>query len=189
MKMLTMTEFAKACRIDGLHGYADAFERAAETIGRLEVEQGMLRDRVATLEATLSKLSVWARTFGEELKPRGADTYGEGVRDSKERVGRLLSTTSPMGEPGRRCKACSVEAEFGTEEEPHPVPGWMHTCPGAPTGQRPETPTLNVDRFIARLGDTLDVWAPNIKAVARDNIIDYARRFLASPPPTGTPNR
>jgi hypothetical protein len=28
------------------------------------------------------------------------------------------------------------------------------------------------------LKDTLDVWAPNLKAVAHDNIVDSMRRYL-----------
>lgn len=35
-----------------------------------------------------------------------------------------------MGLPGfpQRCEACSIEAEIGTEENPHPVPGRFHRC-------------------------------------------------------------
>lgn len=37
-----------------------------------------------------------------------------------------------------KCQACSIEAEIGTKENPHPVPERFHTCPpiGA-TGRRP----------------------------------------------------
>ena len=27
-----------------------------------------------------------------------------------------------------KCKACSIEAEFGTEEDPHPIHLKFHTC-------------------------------------------------------------
>lgn len=34
------------------------------------------------------------------------------------------------GEPkASRCIGCRIEAEIGTEENPHPVPGRFHTCP------------------------------------------------------------
>lgn len=35
-------------------------------------------------------------------------------------------TTSPS------CQACSIEAEIGTEENPHPVPNRFHTCRSTP---------------------------------------------------------
>ena len=47
--------------------------------------------RAAELEAILSRVAEWAHAFGDELKPKRADTYGEGVRDSKERVARILA--------------------------------------------------------------------------------------------------
>jgi len=39
---------------------------------------------------------------------------------------------------GNPCQACLIEAEIGTEENPHPVPERFHTCSpvGAP-GRRP----------------------------------------------------
>ena len=33
------------------------------------------------------------------------------------------------------CKACSIEAEIGTEEEPHPIPDHFHTCSPLETGR------------------------------------------------------
>ncbi len=41
---------------------------------------------------------------------------------------------------------------------------------------------VDVDLFLCRLGDTLDVWAPTLKSVARDNIVDSARRYLRAMP-------
>lgn len=36
---------------------------------------------------------------------------------------------SESGEPKpRKCIGCRIEAEIGTEENPHPVPGQFHTC-------------------------------------------------------------
>jgi len=44
-------------------------------------------------------------------------------------------------EPGAgnpKCMACSIEAEIGTEENPHPVPERFHTCP--PVGAKGRRP-------------------------------------------------
>ena len=38
----------------------------------------------------------WTHQYGAALKPPGADTYGEGMRDAKEQVQRLLSGASSM---------------------------------------------------------------------------------------------
>ena len=38
----------------------------------------------------------WTHQYGAALKPPGADTYGEGMRDAKEQVQRLLSSASSM---------------------------------------------------------------------------------------------
>jgi hypothetical protein len=40
---------------------------------------------------TLARIEQWARAHGAALNPHGrADTFGEGVRESKEQVQRLL---------------------------------------------------------------------------------------------------
>lgn len=64
----------------------------------LEQDVSHYRQRAEKAEGLLSKIAEWARTFGSELKPRGADTYGEGVRDSKERVANILATLSSSEE-------------------------------------------------------------------------------------------
>lgn len=53
--------------------------------------------RVDTLETALARLHEWTCTFGAELKPPGADTYGEGVRDSKARVASIISSSQRTG--------------------------------------------------------------------------------------------
>lgn len=42
------------------------------------------------LEALVSRIAEWTHQHGAELVPRGPDTYGDGVRDSKERVARMI---------------------------------------------------------------------------------------------------
>lgn len=52
---------------------------------------------IAVLRAartTLGRVAEWAQQYGAQLKPRGADTYGEGVRDCKDAVARLLARLS-----------------------------------------------------------------------------------------------
>ncbi len=60
-----------------------------------EIEKGrtLYLDNIE-LRGVLSRLETWTRSYGAELCPTGADTYGEGVRDSKERVKRILETAS-----------------------------------------------------------------------------------------------
>jgi len=40
---------------------------------------------------TCAVVADWTHRFGRDLCPPGADTYGEGVRDCKEQVGRLIA--------------------------------------------------------------------------------------------------
>lgn len=51
-------------------------------------------DRLLKLTEVLSLLQEWTNTYGKELCPPGADTYGEGVRDSKQKVQAILSRLS-----------------------------------------------------------------------------------------------
>lgn len=46
--------------------------------------------RIDELEAVIARLREWASTHGAALCPPGADTYGEGMRDAKTQVCRLL---------------------------------------------------------------------------------------------------
>jgi hypothetical protein len=46
---------------------------------------------------TISTLVEWANTYGAELKPPGADTFGEGMREAKARVRRILTAEGGGG--------------------------------------------------------------------------------------------
>lgn len=56
---------------------------------------------LAKAEAVLGRLEEWTHVFGAALKPPGADTYGEGIRDAKAQVSAILrAALSPKpGEP------------------------------------------------------------------------------------------
>lgn len=73
----------------------------------------------------------WTHQYGAALKPPGADTYGEGMRDAKEQVQRLLSGASSMAadlaamraqrdearklvRSALRCKVCGDSTRHGT---------------------------------------------------------------------------
>lgn len=42
-------------------------------------------------EAALGRVRHWTHVHGDVLCPRGADTYGEGMRDAKRQVGDIIS--------------------------------------------------------------------------------------------------
>jgi hypothetical protein len=61
---------------------------------------GRVRSYVEAAEkraATISTLFEWTNTYGAELKPPGADTFGEGMREAKARVRRILTAEGGGG--------------------------------------------------------------------------------------------
>jgi hypothetical protein len=64
------------------NAYAAAVEPNDELIRRAR--------HVAELETILGRVVEWTRAYGSELVPAGVDSYGEGVRDCKARVGRII---------------------------------------------------------------------------------------------------
>ena len=67
--------------------FRDVFQMLPALLSRLEADAR----RIAELERTVARIETWTREHGAALKPRGADTYGDGMRDAKEQVRRLLS--------------------------------------------------------------------------------------------------
>lgn len=49
------------------------------------------RDALSNARHLLALVGEWTHVHGKALCPRGADTYGEGMRDAKEQVGRILA--------------------------------------------------------------------------------------------------
>lgn len=52
------------------------------------------RARAEKAEASLGAIVEWSHTYGAALKPPGADTYGEGMRDAKDQVAVILRRTT-----------------------------------------------------------------------------------------------
>lgn len=57
-------------------------------------ERDALKQRVDDLLAAIARVEEWTHEHGAALHPRGADTYGNGMRDAKEQVGKLLHGVS-----------------------------------------------------------------------------------------------
>ena len=57
-------------------------------------EADALRARAEKAEAALGALTAWTHEYGAALKPPGANTYGEGMRDAKDQVAAILRGTT-----------------------------------------------------------------------------------------------
>lgn len=84
----------------------DDFETVEEQRDRLLAAVVKLEDCVLArdlenvrLRAVVARLGEWTHSFGSELNPRGADTYGEGVRHCKSVVADILGSLSESNEP------------------------------------------------------------------------------------------
>lgn len=62
-------------------------KRCAEDVGTGDCD---CETKILALEAVLSRIAEWSCTYGSELKPKGTDTYGEGVREMKRQVQQML---------------------------------------------------------------------------------------------------
>lgn len=66
--------------------------------------------RMEDVVHTLNELDDWCHEFGRALVPSGSNTYGEGVRDSKDAVRRILARLYQKGVER------SEEPALGTKE-------------------------------------------------------------------------
>ncbi len=64
----------------------DLIDAAVEIGERIGYERGRRE-----ADALIVQLENWTHTYGADLKPRGADTYGEGKRDAKDQVGGMVA--------------------------------------------------------------------------------------------------
>ena len=66
-------------------------ERIAARQAEAERDEAGQRAENAALRAVVARLGEWTHEFGAALKPKGADTFGEGVRECKAQVARILA--------------------------------------------------------------------------------------------------
>jgi Sec-independent protein translocase protein TatA len=103
-----------------------------------ELAEADLRDELAGLREVISRIATWTRVFGAELVPPAADTYGEGMRDAKARVARMLeaipSRSQGRSDDGQETKTVSTEKDRINESVPN--------TGGTFTGQAPEAAAL-----------------------------------------------
>lgn len=69
----------------------------SDDLAKLQAQHDRDRAEIARLDAalvqaraTLARVEEWTHIFGAALKPRAADTYGEGIRDAKAQVSLIL---------------------------------------------------------------------------------------------------
>lgn len=80
---------AHGCLIDaGVPMPADPLDGVSEGIRALEAENAAL----------LGRIESWTHEHGAALCPRGADTYGNGMRDAKQQVAAILRSAKPSKE-------------------------------------------------------------------------------------------
>lgn len=70
-----------------LDGYRELGERAAQA----ENERDDSNRDVVKLKAKIGQLTSWTHFYGATLCPSGADTYGEGMRNAKQQVSKILT--------------------------------------------------------------------------------------------------
>ncbi len=62
-------------------------------------ERVRLRDSRDWLRVVLGHIETWTHEHGKALCPPGADTYGDGMRDAKAQVGRMLAALTETEKP------------------------------------------------------------------------------------------
>jgi len=64
---------------------------------------------VRELRTKLSRVESWTHEFGAALTPPGPDTYGEGMRDAKHQVARIVEYKDESDELSTRRSAARLE--------------------------------------------------------------------------------
>ena len=65
-------------------------EAAEAELARASKQVAAYIARVEALNLIIGYLTSWTQSYGDALVPRGPDTYGEGMRDAKDQVRRIL---------------------------------------------------------------------------------------------------
>lgn len=121
----------RALRKQAAHHHRRQAQMAAERdVAQARADKDKDKADVASTQAVLSRLADWTRTFGAALIPRGADTYGEGMRDAKDQVARIIAreaadqlfaaaTRSTVGDDMITCPKCALAMK--------PWPKWIRS--------------------------------------------------------------
>ena len=75
---------------DHAHGRCVRRADVLDLVAKLAGEVCQLEGERGARAAIAGRLEDWTHRMGAELCPRGADTYGEGKRDAKDEVSRIL---------------------------------------------------------------------------------------------------
>lgn len=70
-------------------------EKIAEMEGASILDKNAIRiqrERAEEAEKQIARIQEWTHSFGPTLIPKNADTFGEGMREAKEQVSRLLAS-------------------------------------------------------------------------------------------------
>ena len=84
----------RADSVDLMNGNAVHIADVEDLVASLAQEVCALEEERSALLANRARLEDWTHRMGAELCPRGADTYGEGKRDAKDEVSRILRSKS-----------------------------------------------------------------------------------------------
>lgn len=120
-RVLELEADLATCR-DALKRMAEASDRGAEQYRKVLAENQRLTPLVADGNAVLGRLRDWTHEMGKALVPRGPDTYGEGVRDCKAQVGRILDRFAPKAVAGQSKGAGWIPV---AERRPEPNSGYV----------------------------------------------------------------
>lgn len=157
IEALYAPELLKRFRIatSGADNYGETLEAIREAIGQDVTHYlcmaGDIRELVEAIDASEKDGGLKARTVLKNLRDTGRRPTTAGSKLNHEQLTQACKnigfdlacgacaeqffTGSKMHDHDescagyRNCKACSIEAEIGTEENPHPVPSRFHTCP------------------------------------------------------------
>ncbi|HUX15402.1 MAG TPA: hypothetical protein VMW52_02960 [Phycisphaerae bacterium] len=73
--------------------YDDPMDRPLTALEEAEMEIARLRAEVERLRGTVAHLQTWTHEKGANLKPRYADTYGDGMRAAQDTVARIIAAS------------------------------------------------------------------------------------------------
>lgn len=155
-------------------GYFDAVARyadeAARTLAQALVGEQDERDFVIGL------LGDWTHEHGAALCPRGADTYGEGMRDAKQQVARILARLGEAVPSAERDAAVRALLEAISEIDDEGEPSYGYYLGGDPRDFSPDEECCSPEEISAHAeacrawdrGECPDLGGPHQPLTAED---------------------